>query len=107
MIVKNKRTHTYKGTVNNDAEGLAELAVLRQEIKTENAGERLKALLTPGHKPKLKRVLVFGRLGKNNPNAAKYKSGETKVWRWSNAYQYIRKADAATLDLYIHPVYVY
>lgn len=111
MIKHPGRSFAYHGTVDNNAEGLLELATLRQEIKVHNADERLKAMFTPGYKAKCRRVLAFGRLGKNNPNAVKYKKGgdiKSKMWAsFSNAYQYIRKADAATLDLYIHPVYNY
>lgn len=95
MIRHTNRTHTYLGTVANDTIGLCELAELRQGMKVSNAGERLTALLSPSYVPQIKRVVAFGRLGKNNPNSTKYKEN----------YQYIAKSDAATLDLYIHPAY--
>ena len=86
-----------------------ELAALRQATKVHNAAELLKALLEPGYKADCSRVLVFGRLGKNNPNASKYKSARPHGYGFGSSgnYQYIAKADAATLDLYSHPVYNY
>ena len=42
-----------------------------------------------------KRVVLAGRLGQNNPNSWKYKIGKV-------AYQWIRKEDAASFDIYVY-----
>jgi hypothetical protein len=42
------------------------------------------------------RVMLFGRLGKNNPHANKYKERGRH-----GGYQYIRKDDAAHFDVYL------
>lgn len=109
MIKHPNRTGTYLGSITNDAVGLAELAQVRAENKVHNATERLLKLKDPTYKSKLKRVVAFGRLGKNNPNADKYKAVRQHGWGWSNIgnYQYIAKEDAATLDIYIHTEYHY
>lgn len=44
------------------------------------------------------RVCVKGRLGKNNPNAAKYKTLAKQKW---NAFQTIHLQDAAYFDVYV------
>lgn len=44
------------------------------------------------------RVCLMPRLGKNNPNAYKYRRGGCM----RNGHQMIRKADAKTADIYIY-----
>lgn len=100
MIKHPNRTSVYVGSVNNDATGLAELKVLRAETKVFNASEKVKALKDVDYKPLIRKVAVNGRLGKNNPNAFKYKEANKRNG-WRNAYQRIALADAATLDVYV------
>jgi hypothetical protein len=108
MIKHPNRTETYLGSITNDSAGLAELAQIRAENKVHNANERLLKLKDPTYRSKLKRVVAFGRLGKNNPNSAKYKVARNRGWGFCcSNYQYIAKADAATLDIYIHTEYHY
>jgi hypothetical protein len=110
MIKHPNRTGTYLGSITNDAAGLAELAQVRAENKVHNATERLLKLKDPTYRSKLKKVVAFGRLGKNNPNAEKYKAPRPHgfcPWSKVGNYQYIAKADAATLDIYIHTEYHY
>jgi hypothetical protein len=45
------------------------------------------------------RVQIVGRLGKNNPNAEKYKKN---VYRCYRPYSKIRVADAAYFDVYVY-----
>ena len=96
--MKNTRTNTYCFSVVNSDGGRVELENLRKEVKIFNAEERLKELKDPSYEGRVRKVAVFDRLGKNNPNAAKYRAAN-KGWR--NAYARIRIADAATLDVYM------
>lgn len=53
------------------------------------------------------RVLMKGRLGKDNPNAQKYKDAAAAAKKHGKtygaaAYQTIRKADAKHFDIYVH-----
>jgi hypothetical protein len=96
-VVKPRRANTYCFTVNNTEGGKGEIENFRKECKIFNAEERIKALKEPGYVPKVKKIAVYGRLGKDNPNAAEYRAAN-KGWR--NAYARIRIEDAATLDVY-------
>lgn len=99
MIKKAKRSSTYLGSVDNTEIGNAEITQVRLDARIFNAEQKLKALKEPGYEPKIRKVALFGRLGKNNPNAEKYRSRNRNSWR--NAYQRIAIADAATLDIYV------
>lgn len=99
MIKNTGRSSTYVGTVDNRVIGKLEIDELRHEAKIFNAEERLKALKNPGYEPKIRKVAICGRLGKNNPAAATYKERNRGSWR--NAYQRIALKDAATLDIYV------
>jgi hypothetical protein len=98
-IRSRRRSSSYLGTINNDAAGLLELKEVRELVKKNNKLERT---LSTG-RPNIQRVRACGRLGKNNPNAEKYKIANKRSWR--NAYSDILKDDAATFDLYITTVY--
>lgn len=65
-----------------DAEGQARIDALKAEVRAANKGQRVK---------------LMPRLGKNNPNAQKYR--ESRAW---NAYQYIKMADGQTADVYVN-----
>ena len=74
------RTDAYRFSFNKNCPvGEATLGMLREMISDKNK--------TSSHKL---RVCVKGRLGKNNPNAAKYKS-----------HQSIQLQDAAYFDVYV------
>lgn len=82
------RTDAYRFSYNKNCPvGEATLAMLRWSIAENNK--------TSNHKL---RVCVKGRLGKNNPNAAKYKTLAKQKW---NAFQTIRLQDAAYFDVYV------
>lgn len=50
-----------------------------------------------------KRVVLMGRLGKDNPNAHKYaKGGSAAAGKSGRAHQYIHKKDAAHHDVYVY-----
>ena len=95
-VVNKGRANSYRFSVNNTEGGKKEIAELRLSAKIFNAEEKLKALKNPGYEPKIRKVAIYGRLGKNNPNADKYK---VKTG-WGNPYARIHIEDAATLDVY-------
>jgi hypothetical protein len=99
-MIKNKgRSHTYVGSVDNTAIGNQEIAIVRHEAKVFNAEQKLANLYDPTYVPKIRKVALFGRLGKNNPNAQKYRDQQRGSWH--NAYQRITIADASTIDIYV------
>lgn len=97
-VVKKDRSSTYRFSVNNNENGKKEIADIRLAAKIFNAEERLNAMKNPGYVPKIRKVALFGRLGKNNPNAEIYKERNRGSWR--NPYQRIALEDAATIDVY-------
>jgi hypothetical protein len=72
MTTQTKRTVF---TVANDASGNETIKQLRKEVKAHNLVERSKEVLDPTYIATFKRVDLYGRLGKNNPNSSKYKKG--------------------------------
>lgn len=90
-----------KSTVKNDPAGHAVIAYFRKEATIFNLQEKIKSLQDPNHVRKVMKVALYGRLGKNNPNAVKYRT----AIRFSSAtygdYRRIRIEDAATIDIYI------
>lgn len=92
------RTNTYQFTVPNTDIGRQALEDYRNIAKEHNALERLRAKNDPNYKPLIWKIDVQARLGKNNPNAPKYRARQKGSWR--NAYQRIERADGATLDIY-------
>lgn len=87
--------------VKNDADGLQFIADLRKQAKAENAKSRAKATLDESYEPVFVRVVIFGRLGKNNPNSWIYKQRNSG---YRNGYQRIENKHAAELAVYINPV---
>jgi hypothetical protein len=66
---------------------------LKAKIKSEDEKEGTK-----------RRVTLQGRMGKDNPNADKYKRGGPEFRRGSHAHQRIKLGDAQHADIYVHHV---
>jgi hypothetical protein len=58
--------------VDNNEHGKKIIASLRIQAKAHNLMERAKETLDPSYEAVFKRVDLFGRLGRNNPNRYKY-----------------------------------
>jgi len=58
--------------IDNNAHGKQIIDELRNKAKAHNLMERAKELLDPAYEAVFKRVDLFGRLGRNNPNRGKY-----------------------------------
>lgn len=106
MTIHPNRTESYRFSVANDNNDLAHIVQLRKEIRIFNLQEKIKALSKHGHQRRVAKVDVFGRLGKNNPNAQGYRDACKKQrslgWGFgAGAYQRIAIKDAATLDVYV------
>jgi hypothetical protein len=105
------RSNAYLFSVQNDAEGHAHIAEIRQSIREYNAEERRGAKNDPSFKPKFLKIEVRGRLGKNNPNAMIYRSRAqsrmaARFHFGSHAYQNIAPKHGATLDVYQYTRFV-
>jgi hypothetical protein len=89
---------SYNPSDENDVKKLKEL---KQRIKNQNKTADVK-----------QRVVLAGRLGKNNPSAVKYRKGGEysskqkpswfPSWYGGHPYQTIRVADAAYFDVYVY-----
>jgi len=88
--------------VENNADGKAVISHLRREAKIHNMKERLKEMETPGYEGKFKRVDIFGRLGKNNPNRHKY-SSRGRGW-CMRSHARISLEDASHIAVYVNNV---
>ena len=87
------RTDAYLGTVDHhSAIGKHIVDSLRRECKRRNK-------LSPSHVKRY--VKLQGRLGKDNPNADKYRD-RGKYCFGSHSHQCIKLADAAHADIYIY-----
>lgn len=99
------RSKTYNSTVTNDFEGLSVITQIRLEAKIFNLQEKIKGLSDSSYSCKHKRIALFGRLGKNNPNAHVYRTLAAKQrktnWFGAHAYQRISMKHAATIDIYM------
>jgi hypothetical protein len=84
--------------VDNNEQGKKIIAELRIAAKAHNLMERAKETLDPSYKAVFKRVDLFGRLGRNNPNRHKY----SVTGRRSIFYRPIRIAmqDASYIAVY-------
>lgn len=81
------RSESYIGTFFMDSdEDITQIGSLRRLVKNMN-----KYLLEDGYKQQY-RICLRGRLGKNNPNAYKYK----------HLYQMIKLKDAVRVDAYVY-----
>lgn len=74
---------------------------LKKEIKIENLRRRIVELST-GKKQSRLRVVLRGRLGKDNPNAPLYRRGG-EHWRYSSIT--IKREHSAHFDVYVHEVF--
>jgi hypothetical protein len=88
----NRRSDNYVGTVNHDTDGARRIELVRETISKVNAQLRANG------SPTRYRVLVKGRLGKDNPAAKEYRRGG-KHWRWSSIT--IRAEHSTRFDLYV------
>jgi hypothetical protein len=103
--IHTNRTGAYLFSVQNDAKGLAQIVEIRQQNRRHNAAQRLLALQDPSYKPKILKIEVRARLGKNNPNAMIYRERAKSLMAarfhfGSHAYQNIAPKHGATLDVY-------
>ncbi len=94
---KRKRYSTsYIETIEHKTEeGRKKIAMARDLLKHMNLASGVPA----------KRLVLMGRLGKNNPNAVKYRKAAKVKNPWgyrSSAYQYIKLDDAAYVDMYMY-----
>jgi len=88
--------------VENNEVGKTTIFHLRREVKTHNLRERLKEMESPDYVGKFKRVDLYGRLGKNNPNRHKYSiSSRRSIFR---SHTRIRLEDASHIAVYINNV---
>jgi hypothetical protein len=88
--------------VKNNEAGKQYIEQLRNEVKAHNLRERLKEMESPDYVGKFKRVDLYGRLGKNNPNRHKYSiSSRRSIFR---SHTRIRLEDASHIAVYINNV---
>jgi hypothetical protein len=93
MKLNKPRTEAYVFTADPlCADDMFRIELVRKSISAANAVAKQKALYT-NEKPKLFRVSVKGRLGKNNPASVNYHYFQMGG---------IRMKDAARYDVYIH-----
>jgi hypothetical protein len=64
---------------------------LKKQVKAEDEKEGTR-----------RRVVLQGRMGKNNPHADKYKKGGSEFRRGSHAHQRIKLGHAQHADVYVH-----
>jgi hypothetical protein len=88
--------------VENNEVGKTIIFHLRREVKTHNLRERLKEMESFDYVGKFKRVDLYGRLGKNNPNRHKYSiSNRRSIFR---SHTRIRLEDASHIAVYVNNV---
>jgi len=93
------RSKTYNSTVTNDSEGLKTIAAIRSEVKVFNLEQKILSIKDSSHIRMTKKVALFGRLGKNNPNSDVYRN---KVQSYgAGNYQRISIEHAVTIDVYV------
>ncbi len=105
MTIHPNRTESYRFSVTNDNTGRAHIAQLKNEIRIFNLEQKIKALKDSSYIRQVSKIDIFGRLGKNNANAQKYRDAaktQRNTWGFgASAYQRIDLADASTLDVYV------
>ena len=95
--ISKDRTDAYIGTFHYaDAGDMLQLAEVRKMVSNLN-----KSLKSDGYEYRF-RVSLRGRLGKNNPNAEKYRHAGNYHGFGGHPYQMIKLADASHVDAYIH-----
>ena len=84
--------------VDNNSHGKAIIAALRAQAKAHNLMERAKESLDPTYRGTFKRIDLFGRLGRNNPQRHKY----SVTGRRTRFYRAVRIAlkDASYIAVY-------
>jgi hypothetical protein len=88
--------------VENNTDGKAVISNLRREAKIHNMKERVKEMESPGYEGAFKRVDLYGRLGKNNPNRHKYSSRNRRsIFR---THTRIALKDASHIAVYVNNV---
>ena len=88
-------------TVTNDSSGQETIQQLRKEVKAHNLVERSKEILNPTYVATFKRVDLYGRLGKNNPNSHKYKKGGVHS-NFFGASPRVLLVDSAYIAVYVN-----
>ena len=90
---ENRHSTSYVTTVEHHTEiGKEYVKTLRRLVKIEDELNGTN-----------RRVMLQGRMGKNNPNAYKYSvKNPPNVWSGSHSHQCIKLGDAATADIYIY-----
>jgi hypothetical protein len=91
-----RNSNSFVGVVNNDAEGAYRIKLAREKISEVNSQLRANGSRTRC------RLVVKGRLGKNNPNARHYRRGG-KYWHYSSID--IRSEHATRFDIYVYRRY--
>lgn len=92
--------HRIVEDIMNTEDGRGRLSKIRFFIRIHNLIERSQAGLDPSYVPKLLRVDVYGRLGKNNPMSEKYNRRGFYVFPTTR----ISMKDSAWFKVYINPV---
>lgn len=97
----NQRTDAYVFTADPlCSDSMRQIDLVQATVRAVNARNKLSG------NPKRFRVSLKGRLGRNNPNAAKYQHAQRLINRnfypWTNPYQTIKLADAQRIDVYVH-----
>jgi hypothetical protein len=88
--------------VENNTDGKAVISNLRREAKIHNMKERVKEMESPDYVGKFKRVDLYGRLGKNNPNRHKYSlRNRCSIFR---THTRISLKDASHIAVYVNNV---
>ena len=97
--MKVRTSDSYVFTANaKSADDLKKIEEIRQTVRAINHMQRQ----NDGDYATQYRVVLAGRLGKNNPNAHKYSSPRARRTVNTPAYSMIHKADAAFFDVYIY-----
>ena len=82
---------------------MQQIVIVRKTIRVANARARREAKWK-GEKPKLYRVCLKARLGRNNPDADIYRS-KTTYWGRKGDYQSIKLEHAQRIDVYVQRRY--
>ena len=82
---------------------MQQIEIVRKTVKVANDRARREAKWR-GEKPKLYRVCLKGRIGKNNPFATIYRN-KTTYWGRKGDYQSIKLEHAQRIDVYVQRRY--
>jgi hypothetical protein len=99
------RSANYLKSIVNDQSAKDEILKVRAAARIFNLEQKLAQAKDPAHVRLVKKVDVYGRLGKNNPAALEYRHLAAKQRAnftfGAQAYQRIAIKDAATVDIYV------